>query len=105
MLLRAGGGVDRLKPTATVIGLFEKWDCVAREIQLDPGDLLAIFSDGVTEAMLGEQEFGEPRLLDQLRDTSALPVAQVVSTVFDAVQQFSAGDQSDDLTLVIARAR
>ena len=105
VLLRAGGSVDRLKATATVIGLFEKWECVASEVQLDPGDLLAIFSDGVTEAMLGEEEFGELRFLDKLRDTRQLPLDQVVTTVFTAVQQFSAGNQSDDLTLVVARAK
>lgn len=105
MLLRAGGSVDRLKATATVIGLFEKWECVARETQLESGDLLAIFSDGVTEAMLGEEEFGEPRLLDHLRDAGHLPAEQVVTAVFNAVQQFSAGNQSDDLTLVVARAK
>jgi serine phosphatase RsbU (regulator of sigma subunit) len=105
MLLRAGGSVDRLRATATVIGLFEKWECEARETQLQPGDLLAVFSDGVTEAMLGEEEFGEPRLLEQLRDAGHLPAEQVVTAVFNAVQQFSAGNQSDDLTLVVARAR
>jgi len=105
MLLRADGGVDRLEPTATVIGLFERWECVAREVQIDPGDLLAIFSDGVTEAMRGEEEFGEPRFLEELRRTSRLPLDQVVTDVFNAVQQFSAGDQSDDLTLVVARAK
>jgi sigma-B regulation protein RsbU (phosphoserine phosphatase) len=105
ILLRAGGAVERLKATAMVIGLFEKWECAAREIQLDPGDLLAIFSDGVTEAMQGEQEFGEPRLLAELRAAARLPVEQVVTAVFSAVQRFSAGIQSDDLTLVVARAR
>ena len=88
-----------------MIGLFEKWECVAREVQMHPGDLLAIFSDGVTEAMLGEEEFGESRFLDELRETSRLPVDQVVTDVFNAVQQFSAGNQSDDLTLVVARAK
>jgi serine phosphatase RsbU (regulator of sigma subunit) len=78
---------------------------VAREVQIDPGDLLAIFSDGVTEAMRGEEEFGEPRFLEELRRTSRLPLDQVVTDVFNAVQQFSAGDQSDDLTLVVARAK
>ena len=105
ILLRADGSVDRLGATVTVIGVFEKWKCVAREVQMHPGDLLAIFSDGVTEAMLGEAEFGEPRLLDELRKTSRLPVDQVVTDVFNAVQRFSAGNQSDDLTLVIARAK
>jgi sigma-B regulation protein RsbU (phosphoserine phosphatase) len=105
MLLRAGGGVERLEPTATVVGLFGKWECVAREIHLGPADLLAIFSDGVTEAMLGDEEFGESRFLDELRRTRRMPPEQVVTAVFTAVQQFSAGNQSDDLTLVVARAK
>jgi sigma-B regulation protein RsbU (phosphoserine phosphatase) len=103
MLLRADGSVDRLEATATVIGLFEAWESVAREIQMAPADLLAISSDGVTEAMLGEEEFGESRFLDELRRTRRLPLEQVVTAVFTAVQQFSAGNQSDDLTLVVAR--
>jgi serine phosphatase RsbU (regulator of sigma subunit) len=103
LLLRADGSVDRLEATATVVGLFETWECASSEIQMRPADLLAISSDGVTEAMLGEQEFGESRFLDALRQTRRLPLEQVVTTVFNAVQQFSAGNQSDDLTLVVAR--
>jgi sigma-B regulation protein RsbU (phosphoserine phosphatase) len=103
LLLRADGSVDRLEATATVVGLFETWQCVACDIQLGPADLLAISSDGVTEAMLGEEEFGEPRFLDELRRARRLPLEQVVTAVFTAVQQFSAGNQSDDLTLVVAR--
>jgi serine phosphatase RsbU (regulator of sigma subunit) len=53
--------------------------------------------------MLGEEEFGESRFLDELRRTRQLPLEQVVTAVFTAVQQFSAGHQSDDLTLVVAR--
>jgi len=90
---------------ATVLGLFEKWDCTSGEISLCPGDLLAIFSDGVTEAMRGEEEFGESRLLDDLRAARMLPLEEVVSAVFRDVQQFSAGEQSDDLTLVVARGK
>lgn len=104
ILWRADGSVERLEATATVVGLFETWECVAREIQLRPADLLAISSDGVTEAMLGEEEFGESRFLDVLRQTRRLPLEQVVTAVFTAVQQFSAGNQSDDLTLVVARS-
>ena len=44
-------------------------------------------------------------VLDDLRQTCRLPVEQIVTTIFTAVQQFSAGNQSDDLTLVVARAR
>jgi len=103
ILLRADGSVEHLESTATVIGLFEEWECEACRIDLAPGDLLAIFSDGVTEAMRGEEEFGEARFLDELRAASGLPAEQVVTAVFASVQQFGAGDQSDDLTLVVAR--
>ena len=104
VLLRAGGSIERLKATATVIGLFEKWDCASVEIALAPGDLLAIFSDGVTEAMRVEEEYGEQRLLDVLLAGRNHSAEQVVTAVFESVQEFSAGEQSDDLTLLIARA-
>lgn len=105
LLLRADGSTERLKATAMVIGLFERWDCASGEIELAPGDLLVIFSDGVTEAMHGEEEYGEERLLDVLLARRELSVEQMVTTVFQSVQAFSAGEQSDDLTLLIARAR
>ena len=105
ILLRSDGSVDRLDATATVIGIFESWECVAREIQMGPADLLAIFSDGVTEAMRGEEEFGESRFLDKLRAARQLPLEEVVTSVFTAVQQFGAGNQSDDVTLVVARVK
>jgi len=66
---------------------------------------LPILSDGVTEATRGEQEFGEPRFLDESFETRHLQLEQVVTKVFAAVQQFSAGNQSDELTLVVARAK
>ena len=102
--MRPDGSIDRLKATATVVGLFEKWECASSEIDLAPGDLLAIFSDGVTEAMRGEEEYGEQRLIVMLQSSAGLPVDHVVTAIFDSVQEFSAGNQSDDLTLLIARA-
>lgn len=105
ILLRSDGTLERLDCTATVIGAFEQWGCEACEVQIGSRDMLAIFSDGVTEAMRGEEEFGEGRLLEVLRAADGNPSGQVVNAVFRAVQHFSAGDQSDDLTLVIARGR
>jgi len=71
---------------------------------LEPGSLLAIFSDGVTEAMHGEEEFGEARLIEELRASRRLPADQVVTTILSSVQAFSPDMQSDDLTLVVAKA-
>lgn len=48
--LRQNGSVQRLLAAATVIGLFEQWECALEQIRLAPGDLLINFSDGVAEA-------------------------------------------------------
>ena len=105
LLVRANGGVERLLPTATVLGLFEKWECTAAEMVFSPGDILALYTDGVTEApnSAGE-DFGEGRLLEILKSQSHLPVPSLLQSVVEAVGQFSAGQQYDDVTLVIARS-
>ena len=105
ILLRADGNIQRLTATATVLGLFEEWQCLTQETSLHPGDLLAIYSDGVTEAMnrAGEQ-FGETRFIASLREFSSFSPALLLENVVSTVQEFAGGFQSDDLTLVIARA-
>jgi sigma-B regulation protein RsbU (phosphoserine phosphatase) len=104
VLLPRGAGAEpvRLMPTAPAIGLFDEWQGAAAEIVIDPGDLLALFSDGVTEAMRGEDEFGEARFIEELSACRDRPATVVVETILASVQQFSGGTQSDDLTLVVA---
>jgi phosphoserine phosphatase RsbU/P len=97
--------VEWLNPTCTVMGLFEDWHCEIAEVELAPGDMLVLYTDGVTEAENAEgEEFGASRLLATLGGNSQLPVASLLQAVVEAVQQFSSGsDQQDDITLVIAR--
>jgi hypothetical protein len=64
----------------------------------------AIFSDGITEAMHGDEEFGEGRLEREFKAHLDVPAARIVADVLASVQEFSAGEQSDDLTLVVLRA-
>lgn len=106
LLLRREGTLERLPATATVLGLFEEWECSIAEVELSPGDILVVFSDGITEAMRDtEEEFGEARLLGTLWAHYQRPATSLLSAIVDAVQQFSKGEQEDDLTLVVARAR
>jgi len=114
LLLRAGASAQRETPkaewlnsTCTVMGLFEAWHCEIAEVQLAPGDMLVLYTDGVTEAEnADEEEFGASRLQDTLASHSHLPVESLLQTVVAAVQQFASGsDQQDDITLVIARCR
>jgi sigma-B regulation protein RsbU (phosphoserine phosphatase) len=105
LLLRANGELQRLGATATVLGLFKDWKCAVEEVSLRPGDVLLIYTDGITEALNpAEEEFGESRLLEILRSHPQLPVEALLSLILAAIQEFSGANQADDLTLLIAQA-
>jgi serine phosphatase RsbU (regulator of sigma subunit) len=103
ILLRRAGGVERLESTATVLGVFEVWECSVGDVEVRGGDLLVVFSDGVTEAMRGDEEFGEARLLALLRADDQLRPGEMVCRVVDEVKRFGGSEQWDDVTLVVAR--
>jgi phosphoserine phosphatase RsbU/P len=106
LLLRASGEVQHLEPTASVIGLSSHWECSTETVTLQPDDVLVIYTDGVTEANdTDDNEFGEDRLAQVVRQHRGADPAQLLVAIQNAVQKFSAGEQFDDLTLVVARAR
>jgi sigma-B regulation protein RsbU (phosphoserine phosphatase) len=100
----AGGDVERLGTTATVLGAFRDWDCEERSVQLAPGDTLVAYSDGVSEAGIeSDEEFGEARVLEILHGCQGQPVDAVIGALIEAAQ---AADpvQGDDITVVALRA-
>lgn len=107
LLLRSNDTMERLGSTATVLGPFKEWDCLIEERQLLPGDLLALYTDGVTESFneAGE-EFGEQRLAEALRRYRDLPLQALLGAIVEDVRGFSlGGEQHDDITLIVARCR
>ena len=105
ILLRKGGAVERLAATATVLGLFSEWECSVSHIEFQTGDVLSIYTDGMTDTIGPTgQEFGEAGLLDALRKNRDLDASCILRNLEAAAQQFRLGEQEDDLTLVIARA-
>ena len=89
-----------------MVGLLEEWECTAAELRLESGDLLALFSDGITEAFSDAgEEFGDERLIEVLRAQRALDAAALVEVVIGRVAEFSGSEQEDDMTLVVARVR
>ena len=104
VLLHADDSVERLAATATVMGLFADWQCSVAEKQLQPGDLLVMYTDGVTEAAdMGGEEFGEERLIETLCRNRNAPARSLLQSVIRTVQQFSPGEQGDDITAVVAK--
>lgn len=105
LLLRCDDSVDRLDSTATVLGVFKTWDCDIGETQLSPGDTLALYTDGITEAFNDAgDEFGEARLVSALRRHRALSPCDLLAAVVDEVRRFSPREQRDDITLIVAKS-
>jgi len=74
-----------------------------RTVELQPQDIMLLFSDGITEAADAEGEmFGQERLQGLLAQHAALPVDQIISTIMDEVRSFCA-EQTDDMSIVVAR--
>jgi phosphoserine phosphatase RsbU/P len=106
ILLRRDGTMERLSPTGPVVGLFEPWDAVTAETTIEVGDLLVVYSDGVTDAMNAEgEEFGEERLEALVRACAHLPIARLLETLLDAVREHDGEAQYDDVTLIVGRGR
>ena len=104
---RAAGGIcDWYKPTNFPVGIMEIDDKQeSANLQLEPGDILALISDGVYEyANEQEQEFGEDRVAAIFRTHHHLSMAALSSNLISAVMEFG-GDapQADDITLVLVR--
>jgi serine phosphatase RsbU (regulator of sigma subunit) len=106
ILVRASGAVEHLGATATVLGLFEEWNCSVAELELAAGDVLVIYTDGVSEAADDkEDEFGETRLIEVTRSHQQHSADEILDAVLASVQGFSQGEQADDMTLIVARCR
>jgi serine phosphatase RsbU (regulator of sigma subunit)/catechol 2,3-dioxygenase-like lactoylglutathione lyase family enzyme len=104
LLLRRDGSFDRLESTSTVLGIFKTWECAVGESSLRRGDLLALYTDGVTESMdHSAEEFGEDRLVESLRRHRELCPQSLLTSVVADVRAFSPHEQHDDITLIIAK--
>lgn len=103
--LIGAGGVRRLERGGMVAGLFDDVRFELGRLQVESGDLLAAWSDGVTEPENEYGvEFGEARLLQMLELHRTRPLQEILDTVLSAVLDWSGtAEQSDDITLVLAR--
>lgn len=99
------GGIRRLEEGGLVLGLFPQALYEEETVQLDPDDVLVVFSDGVSEAIdLAGEEFGDERIAACMSPSVRLEPAAVLDRLLSAVKQFSAGtDQRDDITALVLR--
>jgi serine phosphatase RsbU (regulator of sigma subunit) len=96
--------VDRLETGGTVVGMFETAPYEQGKTKLDPGDLLVVFTDGISESW-GEdgEEFGEDRLAEVLKKNAKLSAPEMMVTIQQEVDAYATGRATDDRTLIVVR--
>ncbi len=99
----ATGGIDELVPCGMILGAFEDVVYESVPFRLNVGDILVVYSDGVTEAMDPNGEmFGETRLMDVVRESAASGGAAVQDAILAAVRSFMGKASAyDDLTVLV----
>jgi serine phosphatase RsbU (regulator of sigma subunit) len=106
LIARADGSIARLASTGAPLALLPV-DLPYEETRqrLDAGDVLVLFSDGVTDAQDADgNEFGEDRLVEVVRASAGQNLDQTIAAVFAAIDDFvGSAPQFDDITLLLAR--
>ena len=105
LLFRAGGQVERLEEGGPLVGVIAEATYVERPVWLGRGDLLLLYTDGVTEAARESgEEFGEARLIELVKASTQLSASELCERIHQEVHRFAGGDMTpDDITLVAAR--
>lgn len=105
VILRADGTAERLKAGGLAVGLMAGRTYSETEWQLGAGDLVALYSDGVTEANDPEEnEYSIERLIEFLRERPAASAEEIVKATYESVDAFAdTAPQYDDITMMVVR--
>lgn len=95
----------QLESTGLILGIFEDSDYSQKTAQLAPGDLLLLFSDGITEAMNSDLEmYGSDRLQNLVQNNLDKSASEIGSIILDSIREHAEGTpQSDDITLLLIK--
>jgi serine phosphatase RsbU (regulator of sigma subunit)/pSer/pThr/pTyr-binding forkhead associated (FHA) protein len=105
LLVRADGRVEELTEGGMVLGLLDSAPYVDATVALDAGDVLVVFSDGVTETWNpADEEFGEQRLAELAARHRALDAPQLQEVILQELEGFASGVKAgDDRTLIVLK--
>ena len=105
ILVRKSGQAEMLEGGGPVLGILPIAPYRELHTRLEPGDMLVLYSDGVTEANdVNHEEYDEPRFIEVLTANRQRPATEIVEAVTKSLAEFTAGaPQADDITLVVAK--
>ena len=104
ILLRADGTNSELQNGGAVLGVFPDWKYEDSFVQFEPGDRLVLFTDGISEAGIGNEEFGEERIVAYARECIGKSAGEIKSRILADVKQFCDEQLRDDATLIVIAA-
>lgn len=104
LLLRPDGGVAQFGRPGTLLGAFEDGHWTSLSGDLQPGESLVLFTDGVTDTRGPEGRFGSERLQRVLASAAGGTPDEIAAALDSALQAFQAGRQRDDVAVLILQA-
>ena len=105
LLLRRDGRTEELREGGPIVGVLPNAEYGSAELLLGGGDVLLIYTDGITEAVSSSgEEFGEERLARLLQELRDLDAETIGSRIFEEVKRHSGLEsQADDMTLMVLK--
>jgi PAS domain S-box-containing protein len=105
LLVRPDGDVREIGSPGTLLGVFEDPTLTDQVVDLEAGDALVFYTDGVTDERRGDEEFGDERLQRTLSTLGGRSAQDIVDGIVDAVVDFRSGTAHDDIALLVIRVR
>lgn len=110
LLFRADGTLERLKSGGLIIGFLSDQPYEQETVEIRPGDMVVLYTDGITEALAPDagrdtiELFGEERLVDVVRTSLMRSAREVQATILKAISTYTEDSpQHDDITLVVIK--
>ena len=101
-LFRRSGKIEPLREGGLILGVMEETDFATGTVQFEPGDLLILYTDGVTEVHDAEREmYGEHRLVRAISELKSLNTEEIIKKIYAEVTEFAyKGHMEDDVTML-----
>ncbi|MCM2271412.1 MAG: SpoIIE family protein phosphatase [candidate division Zixibacteria bacterium] len=104
LVVRADGTIEYLEPSGTMIGAFDFSTWKEETVQLAPGEFIFIFSDGVTEAMRGDEPYTDARMEQMVLANRAETPSVIARRLTEDIEAYVGdGPRSDDITMMLVK--